>query len=400
MSPDPAQRELWLKNVRIKHARDEGWNLEDTQMWIEGTPMPGTTPAATATAAPQPGGGQFHGVPSGCNPNGGSRPGYHEIRFEFRNTSTGEAGLAGLQTNDDRAISPDPAQREFFLRNLRAQHAREKMWQLEHTQVWIQGTPDPGATAPTGAAPQPASQPGGEVYHGVPAGCQPNGGPGRGQHSVHIQYCNTSTGENGAAEVQTNDDRAVSADPAQRALWLTNIRAEYSRENGWNLEHIQVWIEGTSPPSTASDGAAAQGSASAASATGASAAGATPTAGAGPGQPVFQEVQAVPDRVYPVSDMARRQALQHEHEWCSCVVCGSEYGETQEMITVHLASLERTGWNVSPAFYAMRDEEVRSLEVPYVCHPAMLVLTVLYWQALCETDVHYDDNEKVHMSEA
>ena len=61
-------------------------------------------------------------------------------------------------------------------------------------------------------------------------------------HTIHIRYRNNRTGEEGGAQVTTNDDRAVSNDASDIAAWLANIQGKKAREEGWAIEDTHVEI--------------------------------------------------------------------------------------------------------------------------------------------------------------
>lgn len=55
-----------------------------------------------------------------------------------------------------------------------------------------------------------------------------------------IHFHNKSTGEHGSAMVQTNDPRAVSKNPADREVWLTNVRRKFAEEHGCQVEDVVI----------------------------------------------------------------------------------------------------------------------------------------------------------------
>ena len=240
VSPDPAIRDRWIAKVTKEHAKQQGWRAEDTVCWIEGTEEPSRRNIGAMGQMSKP----YHGVPSGCRRDANpGQPAPHEVHVQVKNTATAESIGSVVQTNDARGVSPDPAIRDRWIAKVTKEHAKQQGWRAEDTVCWIEGTEEPSRRniGAMGQMPKP--------HHGVPSGCRRDANPGQpAPHEVHVQFKNTATAESIGSMVQTNDPRAVSADPTQRDHWIGNVAREQAKQQGWRVEDTVCWIEGTDEP--------------------------------------------------------------------------------------------------------------------------------------------------------
>jgi hypothetical protein len=68
-----------------------------------------------------------------------------------------------------------------------------------------------------------------------------NGSGGR--QKVRIDYRNEATGEEGSAEVDTNDDDAMSSEPRRRIRWCRTIARRLANDHNWQLKDTVVEVD-------------------------------------------------------------------------------------------------------------------------------------------------------------
>ena len=70
------------------------------------------------------------------------------------------------------------------------------------------------------------------------------GGNGSGvRQKVRIDYRNEATGEEGSAEVDTNDDDAMSSEPRRRIRWCRTIARRLANDHNWQLKDTVVEVD-------------------------------------------------------------------------------------------------------------------------------------------------------------
>lgn len=186
-----------------------------------------TAEAAEATPACGPPG--HHQLATGSSARANRERELVTVRIRFRNKLTGETMGAAMQTNDYDCIAVQDAVRESWLRRRARQYvrsicslisgslrsllcrvskARDAGWPVEHTSAsYDEGELEAGRLSVSGD-PQLA------------ATMQRRD---QGLSTIHFDYYNTRTMQQGSASTSTNDPDAVSLDPIKRERWRKRL---------------------------------------------------------------------------------------------------------------------------------------------------------------------------------
>ena len=225
ISLDPAQRKIWIGNVSDEYAFENGWNASDTEIWLVGEDE--------------------------------LKDNMCKVKIGFQNTATGERGSGMVAASR----SPEDQGEENFIKDMRRKHSVEAGWRYEDTQIWVirvqrpagqpsspSSAPPPSTSTPPSTSSAASSAPAywtGESPK-TPWGVVAHGGE-NGYHIARFRGRNRLTGERIGFQIQTNDDDAISNDPALRELFIDGVREEHAYETGCNVADVDIWLEGGDP---------------------------------------------------------------------------------------------------------------------------------------------------------
>jgi hypothetical protein len=134
VSVDREIREEWLKRLKLKQALQSGWRVEDTLVSVSDASI---AAARAAAAAPPP----ALGAKAGSTGSTTSPP-WH-IDVSYRNTRTGVAGRARVESNDADCVSRDPVVHQKWIDRIRRKQAKDDKWEFDETEI----IPDPDSLA-------------------------------------------------------------------------------------------------------------------------------------------------------------------------------------------------------------------------------------------------------------
>ena len=123
----------WVETVKITHAREKGWSYEDLELTVDADSLRDAR-IERGIISPSTG----NPTAAGLMPQSRlTEDGRVEVRFRYRNKTTGESGFAGLTTLDKDSISDFQADFEKFVERVRVTHAHKEGWRVEETEIAV-----------------------------------------------------------------------------------------------------------------------------------------------------------------------------------------------------------------------------------------------------------------------